>query len=139
MPWAPKHPCAHAGCPALVEHGRTRCDPHQREHQRQDAATRGSAQDRGYGADWQRATRDYLTRHPWCARCEREGRRTRSTLVGHKQAIRHNPARRLDPSNWEALCVSCNTTQAHEDNAKHAARVQVRPDDRTVGDPWGCA
>ena len=25
------------------------------------------------------------------------------------------PERRLDPSNWIALCRSCNTTQAYED------------------------
>jgi 5-methylcytosine-specific restriction endonuclease McrA len=46
---------------------------------------------------------------------ERRGQ-VKATLVGHRVALRDG-GERLNPANWIALCVSCNTKQAHDDRA----------------------
>lgn len=111
-------PCITRGCPRSTY--RSRCDACERLFWQMDRAMRGSASDRGYNAEWRAATAGYLVLHPWCARCQREGRRTRSAVVGHVKALRHGGAR-LDPRNWEALCNGCNAKQSHEDKAAQRA------------------
>jgi len=105
MPWAPKHPCAHAGCAALVEPGRARCPTHERQRQQHDRHVRGSAAARGYNVAWQQVRADYARAHPWCEECLLEGLRVAVAIVDHRQPIRRGGAR-LDPRNLESLCRS---------------------------------
>lgn len=112
-----KHPCGSAQCGVLLPRGTRYCEVHARIAQQRDVATRGTAAQRGYDAAWRHATKDYLASHPWCARCERESRKSPSALVGHIKSIRDYPGLRLEPSNWEPLCVSCNAKQSHEEKS----------------------
>jgi 5-methylcytosine-specific restriction protein A len=118
-------PCAEVGCRLLVRKGVSRCDACKRRHEQRDIQRRGDASRRGYDHTWRKATAGFLAWHLWCARCAREGRQTPATLVGHIVAVRIDPSRRLDPSNWEALCLSCNGKQAHEDNQTASAIVRA--------------
>jgi 5-methylcytosine-specific restriction protein A len=116
MAQRPARPCSQPGCPALVTR-EARCPTHERAHEASDRQRRGSATQRGYGKDWQEVSRPYLKANPWCARCQREGRgQVQARVVGHKVAIRDG-GERMNPRNWESLCVSCNTKQAHDDGA----------------------
>jgi 5-methylcytosine-specific restriction endonuclease McrA len=64
---------------------------------------RPSASERGYDADWRRLRNAYLAEHRECQRCGEP-----ATMVDHKESIRANPARRLDPRNLEAMCFACH-------------------------------
>lgn len=65
---------------------------------------RGSARERGYDSRWDKARRTFLSRHPLCVMCEREGRVTAATVVDH--IIPHRGDQKLfwDTGNWQSLC-----------------------------------
>ena len=100
MPFKPNKPCAHPGCPDLVPYGARYCARHNGLHP--EAAR--SAASRGYGSKWQRASREYLAKHPLCVMCLDEGRARTATVVDHIKPHRGNPALFWDPSNWQPLC-----------------------------------
>ena len=64
VPWKPKKPCCHPGCPALT-HERF-CDEHQRKQQKRYDAARGTAVERGYGTQWRKLRALILRRDPFC-------------------------------------------------------------------------
>jgi len=105
MPWAPKHPCATPGCPALVKPGQPRCPGHTRQHEQQDRARRGNSTARGYDEQWRQLRAEYARAHPWCEACALDGLRVAVAIVDHRQPIRRGGAR-LDPRNLESLCRS---------------------------------
>lgn len=77
MPYRPKTPCHHPGCPELVEAGRFYCEKHLPLH---PEATRPAAK-RGYNRRWQKARKSYLEAHPLCVECMKNGRFVRATVV----------------------------------------------------------
>jgi 5-methylcytosine-specific restriction protein A len=93
MPYAPKRPCTHPGCPELVVSGR--CEKHKLqsyEHQR------GSSAQRGYGARWQRLREIILSRDNYiCAECGRM-----ATDVDH--ILPKSKGGTDDPDNLQSLC-----------------------------------
>lgn len=116
MPRRAPHPCLEQGCGVLTTHG-TRCDRCARKYEARDRERRGNAASRGYDAAWQKATAGFLTIHAWCENIDAHPfSPPRSQVVGHRVALR-NSGKRLDPSNWIALCRSCNAKQAHDDGA----------------------
>ena len=95
MPKSPKRPCRYPGCPNLCEKG-TYCAEHQSESPER---WRGSAAERGYGADWRKARRRFLLKR---------GVLTPATVVDH--IVPHRGDQRLfwDESNWQPLCKQCH-------------------------------
>lgn len=68
MPFAPKSPCLHPGCLALVSRGdKGRCEAHRKVYNRRSYEERGSASTRGYDARWSAFRGMYLREHPLCA------------------------------------------------------------------------
>lgn len=99
MPSSPKmHRPAHYAAP----------DVQKRERWKRHDERRGSSNDRGYGAKWQKARLAYMAAHPLCVCCEANGRVTPTAMVDH--AIPHE----LDWSifwnsdDWQSLCDDCN-------------------------------
>ena len=112
-----KHPCLTPRCPALIDKGERYCPQHTTEAAQRDVQRRGTASERGYDRAWHEASRPYLKAHPHCERCTSQGRgHVKAIIVGHKVALRDG-GERLNPANCIALCVSCNTKQAHDDGA----------------------
>lgn len=110
MPVTPKRPCAHAGCPALVEYGK--CD----EHRKQAEQRRGSAHERGYGKRWQAARAGWLREHPLCAEHERQGLIAAGNEVDHIIPHRGDMTLFWQRSNWQTLCKACHSSKtARED------------------------
>lgn len=72
MTLAPKRPCRHPGCSALVSAPATRCAQHSVQQSAFSAARRardrhrGTAHERGYDARWREASRGFLSRYPLC-------------------------------------------------------------------------
>lgn len=104
MPWAPaKHcprghpPFTGSQCPVCAAARKADAD-----------ARRGSARERGYTAQWERERKRFLTRHPLCAECERNGRFTPATVVDHIRPHKGDMKLFWDVSNWQPLCRPCH-------------------------------
>lgn len=76
MPRLPRRPCAHPGCPELVQPPDRWCDKHRAQHeqrQRQDEADydrrRGSSTQRGYDSRWAKIRAMILAERPLCEDC----------------------------------------------------------------------
>ena len=100
MPTKAKVPCRHPGCAELVPVGAKFCEAHKAMHP-EDIR---SASSRGYGSAWQKARKQYLSAHPLCVMCMKEGQYRKATVVDH--IIPHRGDEKLfwDRSNWQSLC-----------------------------------
>lgn len=100
MPYRPDTPCKHPGCPALVPYGSKYCEKHKALHTEE----RDGAFARGYNAKWQKARKLFLTAHPFCVECYKEGVMMQATVVDH--IIPHRGDEKLfwNRDNWQALC-----------------------------------
>jgi 5-methylcytosine-specific restriction enzyme A len=68
---------------------------------------RGSANARGYGYQWRKASKAFLAERLFCAECDRHGRDVFATQVDHIKPHRGNMDLFWDMSNWQPLCASC--------------------------------
>jgi 5-methylcytosine-specific restriction endonuclease McrA len=117
MPNAPAHPCPRPHCGRLTRN-RGACA---RCAKRADLS-RGTAEARGYDAEWALVSRRWLARFPWCgqradgrlhvehSRCAQRGERVRARVTDHIVRLRDGGAR-LDPRNFQSLCVGCNAAK----------------------------
>lgn len=102
MPRAALKPCAHPGCPELVEHGRCA------KHQRAEPVKRDKRVHRLYDRLWGKRRAAWLAEHPWCAECLRQGIYTPATDVHHLVAHRGD-ANIFHSSPLESLCHACHS------------------------------
>ena len=72
------------------------------------AGGRLSANDRGYTARWQRASRVFLVANPTCEHCTLAGLATPATCVDHRDPHRGDPRKFWDQANWSPLCKPCH-------------------------------
>ena len=114
MPFKPKKPCAHPGCPELVPTGTRYCEKHRVLH---PEAIR-SASARGYGSKWQRVSKEYLARHPLCVKCLEAGRVTQATVVDHVKPHRGDKRLFWDESNWQPLCKPCHDRKTGAEDSR---------------------
>lgn len=68
------------------------------------ADTRPSARQRGYTWKWDKARVTYLSHHPLCIMCEREGRVTAAKVVDHIIPHKGDQSLFWDKANWQSLC-----------------------------------
>jgi 5-methylcytosine-specific restriction endonuclease McrA len=116
MPTAALRPCAKAGCPALVEHGR--CSVHARAQDK----SRGTAQERGYDYTWSLCAKEFKAKFPLCgmradgrlyaehSQCVQAGVTTAAGCVDHIVPMSKGGSK-YDPLNLQALCIPCNTAK----------------------------
>lgn len=105
----PKRMCAEPGCSALVDRGR--CAQHTREFEQR----RGSAHQRGYTSKWSRASRAFLLRNPLCADPFKiHGIGVPAECTDHIRDHHGDLDLFWDSSNWQPLCLSCNTRKAQQ-------------------------
>lgn len=77
--------------------------------------------ERGYTYRWQQARERFLSLHPLCVYCEREGRLTAASVVDHIQPHKGDERRFWDRRNWQPLCKRCHdSTKRAEEAGKHA-------------------
>jgi len=105
MPKRPRPGCAYTLCPNLAEPG----SPYCKEHQRKAERSRGTSTERGYSYRWRVSSRQFLSRHPLCSECLKEGITKVADCVDH--IIPHNGNLKLfwDEHNWQSLCSSHHT------------------------------
>jgi 5-methylcytosine-specific restriction protein A len=111
-----KHPCAHPGCPALVEPGHARCPKHHQAHQQAYDRSRGTAAERGYDAAHRKWRAAVLARDPICKACGVE----RSTFADHIVPLNQGGAK-LDLANGQGLCSRCHQVKRGQERHQHQA------------------
>ena len=104
MPVKPRKPCAHPGCPALVDPVEKYCPAHKPLH---PVEVRPAAA-RGYDRRWQKVSRKFLEAHPFCENCLAHGKYEKATVVDHIQPHRGDPEKFWDEKNWQSLCKPCH-------------------------------
>ncbi len=108
MPRKPKRPCAFPGCPNLTD-GRY-CEAHagqeKKERKDYDRYIRRYAHSERYGARWSRIRERYVTAHPFCERCFKEGRLVEVEEVHHIIPLSRGGDDR--ETNLMSLCRSCH-------------------------------
>lgn len=109
--------CRAGSCSEEPVSGRSFCQAHQQQFHRDQNRRRGTAAQRGYGAQWQRLSKAFLStpENSLCARCSMEGRTRPATLVDHILPASLPGVDELDEANWQALCESCHRRKTHED------------------------
>lgn len=121
MPMSAPKPCQHLGCNALVRDGSSRCDAHWVRPGTFADRTRGTRQQRGYGAEWDRSRARVLSRDGGlCQPCLRAGHTTMATAVDH--IVNKEEGGTDADSNLQAICKPCH---AHK-TGQEAARARLR-------------
>lgn len=63
---------------------------------------------------WKKLRRQHIAANPFCAECERQGRKTWGYVVDHKTPIRKG-GHATDPGNLQTLCKHCNAVKTAKD------------------------
>lgn len=115
-------PCRHGGCMVLTTEGY--CDKHKAEHSQRSNPKRESSSARLYGYRWRKESKLLLAVHPYCAECERQGRRTLATEVDHIKPHKKDMRLFWDKSNWQSLCHRCHSTKTVREDGGFGNRVK---------------
>lgn len=121
MPVSSLKQCAYPGCSALVR-GSGRCDKHKFVDKRKSDRNRGTAHERGYNSEWQKASKNYLKEHPLCFYCLKNETVTAASVVDHfvphklfdakksGDTKKTQKAQKLfwDRANWRSACKPCH-------------------------------
>ena len=103
MPNKPLHPCSYPGCPKLTL--ARFCEEHTTaENRRYNRYERDPASKKRYGYRWQKIRARFLSAHPLCAECQREGRMSVAAEVHHIIPLSNGGTHA--ESNLEGLCRS---------------------------------
>ena len=111
MPWKPKKPCHYPGCPNLTDS--YFCDEHKTEGNRQYDIQRRQEHYERYVKDWPRIRKNYVSTHPFCEMCLKNGVMTPVAEVHHRIPLSQGGTNKAD--NLVSLCRSChNKVHIHE-------------------------
>jgi 5-methylcytosine-specific restriction protein A len=106
MPYKPKRPCSHPGCPALTDSQfcptPAKADARDYAHYRRDPET-----NKRYGNAWRKIRAAYLAAHPLCEQCQRAGRLTPAKEVHHILPLAQGGTH--EAGNLMSLCSSCHS------------------------------
>lgn len=117
MPTKPKRPCGYPGCPELTS-GYC-CEKHHKEmNKRYDRYERDPETRKRYGHEWRKIRERYITKHPLCEECKKNGRLQPTEEVHHILPLSKGGTH--DDSNLMSLCKSCHSRlSALEGNRWH--------------------
>ena len=76
---------------------------------------------------WLRARALFLTRHPLCAECERQGRLSPANTVDHITPHRGDTDSFWDEDGWQPLCGSCHSRKTAREDGGFGNRRAVPP------------
>jgi len=106
MPYKPKRPCSHPGCPELVD-GRF-CEAHaKQETRRYEKYDRDPASHKRYGRTWSKIRDRYISAHPLCGQCLKHDVMTAAEEVHHIKPLAQGGTHAEE--NLMSLCKSCHS------------------------------
>lgn len=105
MPYKPKKPCAFPGCPNLTSE--TYCEEHKNKVAKDyNTYVRSPDHAKKYGREWKRVRDRYVSKHPLCEMCLKEGKITPVEEVHHILPVNRGGGN--EESNLMSLCKSCH-------------------------------
>jgi 5-methylcytosine-specific restriction protein A len=133
MPYAPMHQCNYSNCLQAVPSGQRYCPVHKKlqaekwQSARKEAIAkaetkRGTARERGYTTQWDKARAAYLREHPLCASCTTKGKTVTATVVDHIIPHQGDHAQFWDAANWQPLCRRCHTIKTRQEIRQKISR-----------------
>lgn len=130
MPYKPKRPCSHLGCPKVTD-GRF-CDEHaKQEARRYERYDRDPAAKKRYGRTWKRIRDRYIATHPLCQQCEKHGQIKPAEEVHHIKPLSQGGTN--DVSNLMALCTSCHSEITARDGGRWGRRDEPGGGSESLG------
>lgn len=103
MPLRPSRLCKHPGCGRVAE-ANGYCKLHQ-SYAKQISYVKDKDIHNMYSHKWQKVSKAFLAKHPWCAECLRQDETwTPATVVDHIKPHRGNQSLFWDRNNWQPLC-----------------------------------
>jgi len=100
MPYKSRRRCRHPHCPELVNAGEVYCPAHRPVRKNASAY---------YDRRWQKVRALYLSKHPLCADCEKNGRLTPATDVHH--IVKPGDGGNDSENNLMGLCRPCHSAR----------------------------
>jgi 5-methylcytosine-specific restriction protein A len=91
---------------------------------------RGNSRDRGYDAQWDRASLLFKRSHPLCLGCEALGRVTATAVTDHVVPHKGDAARFWDQSLWQPAC------RWHHDVVKQRLELMFERGALLLADLW---
>ena len=105
MPHKPKKPCAYPNCPTLTDG--TYCEEHKKTmREAYDKYSRLESYKKKYGHEWVKIRARYVSEHPLCEMCLKEGRYKPMEEVHHILPVSRGGTN--DETNLMSLCRSCH-------------------------------
>lgn len=105
MPRKPKHPCSYPNCPKLTDS--RFCEEHTKlMNHNYERYERSPQTKKRYGRAWKRIRDKYVSQHPFCEMCYKEGKIVMTEEVHHKKKLSDGGTH--DTENLIALCKSCH-------------------------------
>lgn len=106
MPYKAKRPCGYPGCGKLTD--KRYCAEHERIVNAEYERTRRSpATSKRYGKAWRVISKQYITAHPLCEMCLRNGFAVPAVHVHHRIPLADGGTN--DEGNLIALCKACHS------------------------------
>ena len=106
MPTKPKRPCYFPGCPNLCV-GQY-CKEHEQSARRSyNKYERSPDTNKHYGRAWKQIRSRYISQHPLCEMCLKQGKLTPTEEVHHIRPVSQGGGSEF--SNLMSLCQSCHT------------------------------
>lgn len=113
-PQRAKRPCLVSSCKEYASN-KGYCEDHQDKIRTKDRH-RGTAHERGYDAQWDKARLEFLDEHPLCVDHKKRGYIEVATVVDH--IVPHKGDKKLfwDQNNWQSLCKSCHDRKTQSED-----------------------
>ena len=124
MPYKPKKPCRHPGCPELTNE--VFCEKHKKESNRiYNQYQRDELSRTFYRTPrWVETRKRKLQISPFCEECRKNGTITTGRLVDHIIPIKQGGAP-YDLDNLQTLCWSCHSRKSIQEGSRFG-NVQAR-------------
>ncbi|MGA0617405.1 HNH endonuclease signature motif containing protein [Paracoccus sp. KR1-242] len=87
---------------------------------------RPTSRERGYTGEWEKASRAFLERCPFCSRCGKalDLSKPRAAVVDHKTPHRGDQKLFWDKTNWQRLCTPCHSGAKQREERRLSGKVQ---------------
>ena len=120
MPYKPKRPCSHPGCPLLTDE--RFCEEHNKqETKRYEKFDRDPVMKNRYGRTWKHIRDRFIAAHPLCEKCLDKNNTTAATEVHHIKPLSQGGT--SDNSNLMALCTSCHSEITAREGGRWSRKI----------------
>ena len=125
MPYRPKKPCRHPGCPELTHD--LFCEKHKKEDNRiYNQYKRDELSKTFYKTALWRTTREKkLNMNPFCEECLKSEKYIKGKIVDHIVPIKQGGAP-YDLENLQTLCWSCHSRKSIEEGSRFGVQTRQR-------------